>query len=92
MSAYGICGLAANIGGVLAMLFMSRKFWWAPIFGVCVQLIWCTWILLGAPKALWIATLCFLATYAIAVPKWYRERTKRYRKTGPEYLKERHPK
>ena len=70
-------GWSANITGCLAFLFMSRKWWWAPIFGVAQQCLWAAWCIRDGLWPLLVTTVFFVLTYGAAIPKWTRERISR---------------
>ena len=71
---WAILTTIATIGVIFAM---TRKCWWAPIAGLLHEGLWVGyaltadggWPLLGACFA-------YAVLYAIAIPKWYRERVK----------------
>ncbi len=62
---------------VLALGAMAKKFFWAPMFGTLVQFWWVFYIVYVLPpeeRGLLLSTLILLGVYAVAIPKWYRER------------------
>lgn len=64
----------ANITGCVAFMLMSRKIWWAPLFGFCQQGLWAWWAVADRLWPLFITTIWFAGWYAAAIPKWWRER------------------
>ena len=68
--------LTANLTACVAFVLMSRKVWWSPIFGCLQQGLWVWWCVADGLWPLLITALWFLAWYAAAIPKWYKERKK----------------
>ena len=67
-------GILANVLACLAIVLGMRKVWWAPIFGLAVQPLWLLWIALTGAWPLLLTTVFLAVTYAVAIPKWRRER------------------
>lgn len=63
---------------IISICLTMRKIWWAPIFGLAHEGLWIIFAVLSGAWPLCIAAGCYTLVYAIAIPKWYREReTKR---------------
>ena len=71
-----ILAWAANITSCIALLLMTRKVWWAPIFGAAQQILWAYWCIQDRLWPLLLTTAVWFVAYAVAVPKWYNERAK----------------
>jgi len=76
MTAVAYLGWALWLLTVADRFNHSRRWWWAPIFGVAIQVPWCVygWMLgPGGYPLIAMAALIGLF-YGIAIPKWLRTR------------------
>jgi hypothetical protein len=67
-------GLILNGSNIGIKIFMLRKWWWAPIFGLCQQAIYVTYALVTEKYEFLLTPVILSPIYAISVPKWYHER------------------
>ena len=70
----GIMDWFVSILTITSMFFLSRKYWWAPIYTVFVQFAWTIYILKTRQYGLMLCTVVLLIMYLIAIPKWVKER------------------
>ena len=65
-----ILGMASLLG----QLFLLRKLWWSPYFGLGLQGLWVTYAINRGDYGLLPATCGFPALYVYGIVKWTRER------------------
>lgn len=64
----------AGIASVIAVFFMGRKYWWAPIFGFICQGFWFLYIFIDKQYGLLICAVAYAIIYFVNIFKWAKER------------------
>ncbi len=69
-------GLVTNLLNIAVMILIAKKKGYAPIAAVAIQFLWIAYVILMGPDAypMLLTTIPVMAIWAIAVPKWRREK------------------
>jgi len=75
MTTTTILAIATSLATIFVITTMTRKWWWAPIAGLLHQGLWLAFALqLGDGWPIIGAVVFYAIVYALAIPKWYKER------------------
>ena len=75
MSITTILAILTTLATIFVVIAMTRKWWWAPIAGLLHQGLWAAFALqLDDGWPIMGAVVVYAVVYALAIPKWYRER------------------
>lgn len=72
-----VLGWIVLVTSCIAVFLMSKKVWWAPIFGFVQEILWVIWAAWTGLLPLVLAAFVYGAAYLLAIPKWWRERASR---------------
>jgi len=67
-------GYIANAATWITLILSAKKIWCGPICGLVAEVIWLYYAYLLNAWPIGISAVVMGVVYAIAIPKWYRER------------------
>ena len=75
---------ATAVATSFVVLAFTRKWWWAPIAGLLHEGLWFAFALSSPNNTpILIAAVIYTVVYAIAIPKWFRERNNKCPRKTP---------
>lgn len=70
-----ILAILTTLATIFVAIAMTRKWWWAPIAGLASQGLWAAFALrLDDGWPIMGAVIIYSIFYALAIPKWVKER------------------
>jgi len=63
-----------SLASIIVLYLMGRKVWWAPIAGICSQVLWIIYVIETKQTGLMLGVFAFTIVTILNAIKWTKER------------------